>query len=86
MKENFPIKVKKKSGKPFKSGKKINTAIGIVINEDDPKERKGYIFEEDNSEVISIKWIPTNELDNYNFAWSQRRTIKRILTNSGLGF
>lgn len=32
MKENFPIKVKKKSGK------KINTAIGIVINEDDPKE------------------------------------------------
>lgn len=41
MKENFPIKVKKKSGKPFKSGKKINTAIGIVINEDDPKERKG---------------------------------------------
>lgn len=41
---------------------------------------------EDNSEVISIKWIPTDELDNYNFAWSQRRTIKRILTNSGLGF
>lgn len=25
MKENFPIKVKKKSGKPFKSGKKINS-------------------------------------------------------------
>lgn len=47
MKKIFPIKVKKKSGKPFKSGKKINTAIGIVINEDDPKERKGYIFEED---------------------------------------
>ena len=54
MKENFPIKVKKKSGKPFKSGKKINTAIGIVINEDDPKERKGYIFEEDNS-VVNIE-------------------------------
>ena len=54
MKENFPIKVKKKSGKPFKSGKKINTAIGIVINEDDPKERQGYIFEEDNS-VVNIE-------------------------------
>lgn len=66
MKENFPIKVKKKSGKPFKSGRKINTAVGIVINEDDPKQRKGYIFEEDNSvvnieqcEVVeSFKYIP----------------------------
>lgn len=31
----FPFKVKKKSGKPFKSGKKVNKAIGIIKNEND---------------------------------------------------
>ena len=40
MKENFPIKVKKKSGKPFKSGKKINTAIGIVVNKKNYERNK----------------------------------------------
>lgn len=29
----FPFKVKKKSGKPFKSCKKVNKAIGIIKNE-----------------------------------------------------
>ena len=28
----FPFKVKKKSGKPFKSGKKVNKAIGMIYN------------------------------------------------------
>lgn len=41
---------------------------------------------EDKSEVKSIMWIPTDKLDEYNFAWTQKETIKRILTNSGIGF
>lgn len=28
----FPFKVKKKLGKPFKSGKKVNKAIGMIYN------------------------------------------------------
>lgn len=28
----FHFKVKKKSGKPFKSGKKVNKAIGMIYN------------------------------------------------------
>ena len=42
-------KVKKKSGKPFKSGKKINTVIGICINEGDPNKRMAFVFADDNS-------------------------------------
>lgn len=44
-------KVVKRSNKPFKSGDKINTATGIAINEEDPKKREGFTFEEDDSIV-----------------------------------
>ncbi len=47
----FPFKVKKKSGKPFKSMLKINTAIGIAKNENDPNKKDAFIFKEDDSVV-----------------------------------
>lgn len=45
------MKVKKKSGKPFLSGLKINTVKDITINPYDPKHRQAYSFLEDNSVV-----------------------------------
>lgn len=45
------FQVKKKSGKPFKSGKKVNSVKGIVINENDPQKRNAYIFYDDDSVV-----------------------------------
>lgn len=48
---DFPFKVKKKSGKPFKSGKKVNKVIGTIKNENDPMHRDAFIFEDDNSIV-----------------------------------
>lgn len=47
----FPFKVKKKSGNPFKSGKKVNKAIGTIKNENDPMHRDAFIFEDDDSIV-----------------------------------
>ena len=47
----FPFKVKKKSRKPFKSCKKVNKAIGIIKNENDPTHKDAFIFEDDNSIV-----------------------------------
>lgn len=47
----FPFKVKKKSGNPFKSGKKVNKAIGTIKNENDPMRRDAFIFEDDDSIV-----------------------------------
>lgn len=47
----FPFKVKKKSGKPFKSMLKVNTAIGTVKNEKDPNKKYAFIFKEDDSVV-----------------------------------
>ncbi|AGT13499.1 hypothetical protein BigBertha_226 [Bacillus phage BigBertha] len=44
------MKVKKKSGKPFKSGNKVNTVIGI-IHHPEVKGEKAYIFKEDASYV-----------------------------------
>lgn len=40
----FPFKVKKKSGKPFKSCKKVNKAIGIIKNENDPTHKDAFIL------------------------------------------
>lgn len=45
------MRVAKKSLKPFKSGMIINTVKGTCVNEDDPKRRMAYVFEEDNSIV-----------------------------------
>lgn len=45
------FQVKKKSGKPFKSGKKVNLVKGIVTNENDPQKRNAYIFYDDDSVV-----------------------------------
>ena len=45
------FQVKKKSGKPFKSGKKVNSVKGIVTNENDPQKRNAYIFYDDDSVV-----------------------------------
>ena len=45
------FQVKKKSGKPFKSGKKVNSVKGIVTNEKDPQKRNAYIFYDDDSVV-----------------------------------
>lgn len=49
----FPVKVKKKSGKPFKSCKKVNKATGIIKNENDPTHKDAFIFEDDNS-IVNI--------------------------------
>lgn len=51
--EIYPIgtKVYKISGNPFKSGIKIATITGVVINEQDPKKRQAYTFAEDDSIV-----------------------------------
>lgn len=45
------MKVFKKSGKPFKSGNKVNTVKGETRNEQDPKGRPAYTFFEDDSIV-----------------------------------
>lgn len=47
----FPVKLKKKSGKPFKSCKKVNKAIGIIKNENDHTHKDTFIFEDDDSIV-----------------------------------
>lgn len=47
------FQVKKKSGKPFKSGKKVNSVKGIVTNENDTQKRNAYIFYDDDS-VVNI--------------------------------
>lgn len=47
----FPFKVRKKSGKPFKSMLKVNTAIGTIKNENDPNKKDAFIFKEDDSVV-----------------------------------
>lgn len=48
-------KVQKISGKPFKSTLKINTVKGVVINQQDPKNRLAFIFYEDDSIVNTDK-------------------------------
>lgn len=50
MENNIGKKVTKKSGKPFKSGEKINTIKGITQH---PvlKDEMAYTFEEDDSYV-----------------------------------
>jgi len=45
------MKVRKTSGKPFKSGKLINTVKATVINEQDPLKRQAYLLDEDDSIV-----------------------------------
>jgi hypothetical protein len=45
-------KVEKYSGKPFKSGIKINT-VKSVINDPHLKNKKAYTFEEDDS-IVTI--------------------------------
>lgn len=45
------FQVKKKSGKPFKSDKKVNSVKGIVTNENDSQKRNAYIFYDDDSVV-----------------------------------
>jgi hypothetical protein len=45
------MEVIKKSGKPFKSGNKINTVTGETINLQDPKKRLAFTFLEDDSIV-----------------------------------
>lgn len=45
------MRVCKKSGKKFKSGRYINTVSGICNNPEDPKYRTAYTFEEDDSIV-----------------------------------
>lgn len=32
----------------------------------------------EEDEVREVKWIPIDEINNYNFAWNQLETIKRI--------
>jgi len=49
-------KVKKISGKPFKSTLKVNTIKEFCINEQDPKCRESVKFEEDTS-VVTIDHI-----------------------------
>ena len=46
-------RVAKKSLKPFKSGLIINTVSGTCVNEQDPKRREAYTFEEDDS-IVNI--------------------------------
>lgn len=47
------MKVKKKSGKPFKSGFQVNTVKGTV-DHPNVKGEKAYIFYEDDS-YVSVK-------------------------------
>lgn len=46
------MKVRKKSGKPFKSGLKINTVTKVVKHS--ITERYSYTFEEDNS-IVEVR-------------------------------
>ncbi len=56
------LEVVKISGKPFKSGSKINSVTGIVTNEEDPEKREGFTFEEDDSIVnCEMCELPTED-------------------------
>lgn len=48
-------KVRKKSGKPFKSGEKINTVKGLTRN--DHTGNTAFIFEEDDSNVEAWRCV-----------------------------
>lgn len=50
---NINDKVKKISGKPFKSTFKVNTIKSLSINEQDPKKNIGASFFEDDT-IVSI--------------------------------
>jgi len=53
------VKVRKKSGKPFKSGEKINTVKDTTIN---PRTGKpAFTFFEDDSVVDQCQCIATDE-------------------------
>jgi hypothetical protein len=52
------IRVKKPSGKPFKSGFKINTVTGVVVHPYHPKKLKGFTFVEDDSIVLCETCVP----------------------------
>lgn len=55
------MKVKKKSGKPFKSGLKVNTVKGIVNNPNITwRECKAYTFLEDDT-CVNIQICETVE-------------------------
>lgn len=58
----YPIgtKVYKISGNPFKSGFKVGTVTGVVTNEQDPKKRPAYTFEEDDS-IVNCELCKTIE-------------------------
>jgi CRISPR/Cas system Type II protein with McrA/HNH and RuvC-like nuclease domain len=53
---NTNDKVRKLSGKPFKSQLKINTIKEITVNEQDPKKNLAAKFYEDNS-VVSLNML-----------------------------
>ena len=53
--------VKKKSGKPFKSGFVTATVTGTIINPQDPECRLAYTFEEDDSCVNIVQCEPVEE-------------------------
>lgn len=38
----------------------------------------------EEGEVLDIKWIPLADIDNYQFAWGQAETVKRLLTSKTL--
>ena len=48
----FGLKVKKKSGKPFKSGEKYGFVTGFSINNDDPKQKIAYVIDGDS--IVNI--------------------------------
>lgn len=47
------FEVVKKSGKPFKSTRKVGTIAGFKVNEQDPKKMMAAMFEEDDS-LVSV--------------------------------
>lgn len=59
-----PIRVCKKSKKPFKDGEKINTLIGLDINLEDPKLRVAGKLLESNT-LVGLDLLEKAEVEPY---------------------
>ena len=53
--------VQKRSGKPFKSGSKVNTVVGLALNENINK--LAFIFAQDDSIVECWRCIPLRDVE-----------------------
>lgn len=71
------LKVKKISGKPFKSGLKFNTISGTGIH---PKTKRAtFLFEEDDSYVECKQCIVINVSEVFELVYKQIKKLEKSI-------